>query len=64
MPEMTRRESAIESGEGGALDYLDEPDDDEPGMTIREAQAMRAVEATKKLRSEVYRGLPNYKDDS
>ena len=54
---MTSNESAEYYGEAGTNDHLDEPDDTEPGMTVREAAALRRLEATHKIRNGIYKTL-------
>ncbi len=55
--DMTSTESAEYYGEAGTNDHLDEPDDTEPGMTVREAGVVRGLEATRKIRSRIYKAL-------
>ena len=49
--DMTSNESAEYYGEAGTNDHLDEPDDTEPGMTVREAGVVRQI------RSRIYKTL-------
>ena len=59
---MTREEAYAYYGEGGTQDHLDEPDDEEVGLTVREARASRQMEAATgnrlhEIRSQIFKAL-------